>query len=97
MAPLDFWRLLPFFQEFLVLMSDRIRRGMLITNNGTETVEVSMSSRVLRLEPGDEAFLAPNEVRDPQLRKALQERSIAIVRPATPAEEAALRERLDDQ
>lgn len=78
-------------------MADRTRRGMLITNNGAETVEVSMSSRLLRLEPGNKAFLTPNEVRDPQLRKALQERSISIVRPATPAEEAALRERLDDQ
>lgn len=78
-------------------MPDRTRRGMLITNNGTETVEVSMASRLLCLAPGDEAFLAPDEVRDPQLRRALQERSISIVRPATPAEEAALREQLDNQ
>jgi hypothetical protein len=78
-------------------MADRTRRGMLITNNGTDTIQVSMSSRQLRLEPGDEAFLTPDEVRDPQLRTALQERSISIVRPATPAEEATLRERLDDQ
>ena len=78
-------------------MADRIRRGMLITNNGTETVEVSMSSRHLRIDPGEEAFLTPDEVRDPVLREALQERSIAIVRPATPEEDEELRERLDDQ
>jgi len=70
---------------------------MLIKNNGTETVEVAMSSRQLRIDPGDEAFLTPNEVRDPVLREALQERSIAIVRPATPEEDEELRERLDDQ
>lgn len=81
----------------LMQMSNRDRRGMLITNNGSNTIRVSMSSRLLRLDPGDKAFLTPNEVRDPQLRKALQERSIAIVRPATPAEEAALEEHLDDQ
>lgn len=78
-------------------MADRIRRGMLITNNGTDTVEVSMSSRQLRIDPGEEAFLTPEEVRDPVLREALQERSIAIVRPATPEEDEELRERLDDQ
>jgi len=78
-------------------MADRTRRGMLITNNGTETVEVSMSSRQLRIDPGEEAFLTPDEVRDPVLREALQERSIAIVRPATPEEDEELRERLDDQ
>lgn len=70
---------------------------MLITNNGTETVRVSMSSRLLRLDPGEEEFITPDEVRDPMLREALQERSIAIVRPATPAEDEALRERLEDR
>ncbi|MFB6097900.1 MAG: hypothetical protein ABEK84_02085 [Salinibacter sp.] len=78
-------------------MSDRERRGMLITNNGTDSVEISMSSRRLSLDPGEEALITPEEVRDPTLRTALQERSIAIVRPATPTEEEALRERLDDQ
>ncbi|MEF8815913.1 MAG: hypothetical protein V5A20_06915 [Salinibacter sp.] len=78
-------------------MSDRIRRGMLIKNSGSEAVEVSMSSRPLRLDPGEESFITPEEVRDPTLRRALQERSIAIVRPATPAEDEALRERLDER
>lgn len=77
-------------------MADRERRGMLIKNNGTETVRVSMSSRMLRLDPGDEKFITPDEVRDPMLREALQERSISIVRPATEAEDEALRERLDE-
>jgi len=78
-------------------MSDRERRGMLITNNGTDALEVSMASRRLRLQPGEKAFITPDEVRDPVLREALQERSIAIVRPATSKEDEALRERLDRQ
>ncbi len=78
-------------------MADRDRRGMLITNNGTDPVQVSMSSRQLHLDPGEETFITPDEVRDPTLREALQERSIAIVRPATPDEDEELRERLDDQ
>lgn len=78
-------------------MADRDRRGMLIKNNGTETVRISMSSRVLRLDPGDEKFITPEEVRDTALREALQERSISIVRPATAAEDEALQERLQGQ
>jgi len=78
-------------------MSDRDRRGMLITNNGTDAVEVAMSTRCLRLAPGEEALITPDEVRDPVLREALQERSIAIVRPATPEEDATLRSRLSDR
>ena len=78
-------------------MTDRDRRGMLIKNSGADPVRVSMSSRLLRLDAGEEAFVTPEEVRDPQLREALQERSISIVRPATAAEDEVLRERLDDQ
>ena len=66
-------------------MSDRIRRGMLIKNNGAEAA------------PDEEAFIPPGEGRRSPLRRALQERSIAIVRPATPAEDEALSERLDAQ
>lgn len=76
-------------------MADRERRGMLITNNGTDEVTVSMASRTLTIGAGEEAFITPEEVRDPILREALQERSIAIVRPATEAEDEALRERID--
>lgn len=78
-------------------MSDRDRRGMLIKNSGTETVRVSMSSRTIRLDPGEEQFITPDEVRDSTLREALQDRSISIVRPATSAEDEALRERLDEE
>jgi hypothetical protein len=76
-------------------MADRERRGMLITNNGTDEVEVTMASRTLAIGAGEEAFITPEEVRDPRLREALQERSIAIVRPATKAEDEALRERME--
>jgi len=68
---------------------------MLIKNNGDDEVEVSMSSRTLRIGPGEEKFLTPEEVRDSTLREALQERSISIVRPATEAEDEALHERID--
>lgn len=78
-------------------MADRVRRGMLITNNGSEQVSVSLSSRTLQLSPGDERCLTPEEVREPALRSALQERSIAIVRPATDAEVEALRDRLENE
>lgn len=75
-------------------MADRTRRGMLIKNNGSEAVRVTMASRRLRIGAGEEAFITPEEVRDPALREALQERSIAIVRPATEAEDDALQEKL---
>ena len=78
-------------------MTDRDRRGMLIKNSGTDPVRVSMSSRLLRLDAGEETFVTPEEVRDPRLREALQERSVSIVRPATVAEDEVLHERLDDQ
>lgn len=76
-------------------MADRDRRGMLIKNNGDDAVQVSMASRTLKIGPGEEKFLTPEEVRDPSLREALQERSISIVRPATEAEDEVLRERID--
>jgi len=78
-------------------MADRERRGMLIKNNGNEAVHVDLASRSLRLRAGEERFLTPSEVRDPSLRRALQERSISIVRPATRTEEEALQERLDQE
>ncbi len=76
-------------------MADRDRRGMLIKNNGDETVQVSMASRTLEMGPGEEKFLTPEEVRDPALREALQERNISIVRPATEAEDEVVRERIE--
>lgn len=76
-------------------MADRERRGMLITNNGSAEVQVTMDSRTLTIGAGEEAFITPEEVRDPVLREALQERSIAIVRPATQAEDDALQERIE--
>lgn len=75
-------------------MADRERRGMLIKNTGTEAVSVSLASRRITLEGGKEAFITPEEVRDPTLREALQQRTISIVRPATAAEDEALQERL---
>ena len=76
-------------------MADRERRGMLIKNNGTDEVQVEMASRTLTIGAGEEVFITPEEVRDPSLREALQGRSIAIVRPATQAEDEALQERME--
>jgi hypothetical protein len=67
---------------------------MLIKNTGTETVSVSLASRMISLDGGEEKFITPEEVRDPTLREALQKRTISIVRPATSAEDEALQERL---
>ena len=53
-----------------------------------------MASRVIKLGPGEEEFITPEEVRDPKLREALQVRAIAIVRPATKEEDEALANRL---
>lgn len=75
-------------------MADRERRGMWIKNTGTEEVCVSMSSREVCLQPDEEKLITPEEVRDPTLRRALQERNISIVRPATEEEDEALQERL---
>lgn len=75
-------------------MTRRIRRGMLIKNLGSEPIAIRMQSRKLSLEPGDEAGLTPEEVRDPVLRDHLQIRSIAIVRPTTEEEDEALRREL---
>ena len=68
---------------------------MLIKNSGTRSVEISMASRTMELQPGEEKFITPEEVLDPKLREALQIREISIVRPATTEEDVALRERLE--
>ncbi len=78
-------------------MADRDRRGMLIQNNGSEEVRIAMASRTLHLRSGEKTFITPSEVRDRTLRTALQERSVAIVRPATEAEEEALQDRLEEE
>lgn len=68
---------------------------MWIKNTGNDDASVSMDSRTIQLAPGAEKLLTPEEVRDDTLRRALQERSIAIVRPATEEEDEGLQERLD--
>jgi hypothetical protein len=67
---------------------------MWIKNNGSSQVCVEMASREVCLDPGEEKLVTPDEVQDSTLRRALQERSISIVRPATQAEDNRLRERL---
>jgi len=63
---------------------------MWIKNTATRPVTVEMNSRTLVLPPGHEELVSAEEVRDPILRQHLQVRSVSIVRPATPEEEATL-------
>ncbi|PSQ80562.1 MAG: hypothetical protein BRD46_03960 [Bacteroidetes bacterium QS_8_68_15] len=78
-------------------MADRDRRGMLIKNTDDQSVRVSMATRILHIGPGEEALITAEEVRDPVLRESLQQRAIAIVRPATEEESAQLQERLAEE
>ena len=75
-------------------MTTRKRRGMLIKNTNTRSVEVEMRTRTIVLAPGDEEMLTAEEVLDPALRSELQIRAVSIVRPVTEEEEEALREQL---
>ena len=78
-------------------MADRDRRGMLIKNPDTASVRVSMATRILHIGPGEEELITAEEVRDPVLRESLQQRAIAIVRPATEEESAELEKRLNER
>lgn len=66
------------------------RRGMLVKNVTEEPLTIRMAGRTLRFAPGDELVVSAAEVRDATLREHLQVRTIAIVRPSTDAEAAAL-------
>lgn len=77
-------------------MATRKRKGMLIKNTNTYSVEIAMKSREIRLGPGDEALLTAEEVLDPELRAKLQIRAVSIVRPATDEEEGEENDSNDD-
>lgn len=62
------------------------RRGMVIKNVSGAPLTIRMSTRKLDLGAGEEALLSAAEVKDRGLRRKLQVRSIAIVRPATEEE-----------
>lgn len=64
------------------------RRGMLVKNVCEQPLTIRLKARTLALEPGDEALVTPEEVRDATLREHLQVRTLAVVRPATEAEDA---------
>ena len=65
------------------------RRGMYIKNVSTRPVQILMKTRMLEIPAGEIQIISAEEVRDPVLREHLQIRSVAIVRPATEAEELA--------
>ena len=77
-------------------MATRKRKGMLIKNTNTYSVEIPMKSREIRLGPGDEALLTAEEVLDSELRAKLQIRAVSIVRPATDEEEGGESDSNDD-
>ena len=62
---------------------------MLIKNVVERPLRLALDTRVVTLEPGEEAVVSAVEVRDAVLRENLQVRTIAIVRPATEAEDGA--------
>ena len=68
----------------------RKRKGMLIKNADPFPRSVALSTRTLILQPGEATPITSEEVMDPTLRDLLQTRDLAIVRPITDAEEAAL-------
>ena len=60
---------------------------MLIKNVVERPLRLALDTRVVTLEPGEETVVSAVEVRDAVLRENLQVRTIAIVRPATAAED----------
>ena len=66
------------------------RRGMIIKNVSEGSLDLRLDTRTVHLGPGEEQPVTAAEVRDTKLREALQLRSIAIVRPTTEEEGAAL-------
>lgn len=78
-------------------MATRVRRGMRIKNLGERPLTIRMGTRKLSLQPGEEAPITPEEVRDQVLRDHLQLRTIAIVRPTTPEEDEELKQRMAGQ
>ncbi len=61
---------------------------MIIKNVVERPLALELDTRVVRMEPGEEVAVSAVEVRDVVLRENLQIRTIAIVRPATEAEDA---------
>lgn len=70
------------------------RRGMIIKNVSDGPMDLKLDTRTVHLDAGDERVVTADEVRDGVLRESLQLRTIAIVRPSTPEEAAALDEEL---
>ncbi|MFW5973618.1 MAG: hypothetical protein ACOCTG_06465 [Bacteroidota bacterium] len=64
---------------------------MIIKNTDDRAVDIHMTTRRIRIEPGEEKMITSEEVRDPALRESLQVRAISIVRPVTEEEEEKLR------
>ena len=71
---------------------------MFIKNVAERPLTIRMRTRTIRMQAGQILLITAEEVRDPVLRENLQVRSIAIVRPATHAEEDIyLDERFDEE
>ena len=72
----------------------RRRKGMVIKNPDPLKRSVTLHTRELVLNPGQQTPITAEEVMDPALRDLLQTRKLAIVRPNTEHEEGELRKLL---
>ncbi len=63
---------------------------MIIKNVSDDTLDLRLDSRTVHMTAGEERPVTAVEVKDARLRKALEIREIAIVRPTTDEEAAAL-------
>jgi hypothetical protein len=61
---------------------------MLVKNVVEQPLTIQLKGRTIELDPGDEALVTPEEVRDATLREHLQLRTVAVVRTATEEEDA---------
>jgi hypothetical protein len=63
---------------------------MLVKNTHDTPVVMELSTRTIRLDPGDETGITAEEVKDAAMRDHLQIRTVSIVRPTTEEENAEL-------
>jgi len=61
---------------------------MLVKNVCEQSLTIRLKTRTIEMDPGDEALVTPEEVRDATMREHLQVRTVAVVRPATEDEDA---------
>ena len=71
---------------------ERKRKGMIIKNTGPTPMSIAFENRTVDIPPKGTIPIMSEEAMNDALRDLLQVRALAIVRPLTPSEEAAIRE-----